>query len=462
MKKLNNTVCDIVNAEKIERILRESLKPYDNAAPKVLEKARLKKGLNLEETAILLNSEGREFRKELFNAAAEIKKEIYGERIVFFAPIYISDFCSNDCEYCNFHKRNENLRRKKLSLDEIARQTEILIASGHKRLLLEAGESEECLVDYITEAIKVIYSVDKDGNGIRRVNVNIAATTVENYRKLKKSGIGTYQLFQETYHRGTYARLHSGPKANYERQITAHDRAFEAGIDDVGLGVLFGLYDWRFEVLSLVEHASYLEKRFGVGPHTISVPRFKSANVSPFSPQEPVSDDDFLKIIAVLRLAVPYTGMIISTRENPWIRMKAFHIGISQASAGSVTSVGGYGKSGGEPQFSVSDNRTLSSVVDDIIEQGLLPSFCTACYRSGRTGRDFMTLAKPGEIHEYCRPNGLLTFAEYLEDFSRRETYEKGYKLIGLYLNQIKNASLKKETEKKLKDIKDGKRDEFF
>ncbi|MEO0087489.1 MAG: [FeFe] hydrogenase H-cluster radical SAM maturase HydG, partial [candidate division WOR-3 bacterium] len=296
---------------------------------------------------------------------------------------------------------------------------------------------------------------------------NISATTKENYKKLKQAKIGTYQLFQETYHYETYKKLHKGPKGDYERQITAHIRAFEAGIDDLGIGVLFGLYDWRFEVLSLVSHAQFMDKYLGVGPHTISVPRFRKAPTVTYQPEYPVSDEDFLKIIAILRVAVPYTGMILSTRERPEIRRVAFKLGISQTSAGSKTSPGGYRNfSKEEAQFEIYDLRTLEEVINDILKDKLIPSFCTACYRVGRTGEDFMNLAKPGEINKFCRPNGILTFVEYLEDFAKingkKEIYKKGYEVVEYYLNQIDNENIKKETIKRIERIKKGERDLYF
>jgi 2-iminoacetate synthase len=400
----------------------------------------------------------------LLNTAGWVKHQIYGERLVFFAPLYISDFCINDCKYCNFHRSNKSLKRRNLTLEEIGEQAGFLINMGHKRVLLECGEdSRHSPIDYVLEAIEKIYSIKTKKGNIRRINVNIAATTVENYRKLKRAKIGTYQLFQETYHRKTYEKLHDGPKADFNRQIRAHERAFKAGIDDLGIGVLFGLYDWRFEVLALVSHARYMDKRFGVGPHTISVPRFRPGPTINYGPEHKVSDADFLKLIAVLRLAVPYTGMIISTREKPAIRNLAFKIGISQASAASVTSPGGYGrKTSDEAQFKLYDHRGLAEVIDSILDKKLLPSFCTACYRLGRTGHDFMSLSKPGEIHNFCRPNGLLTFAEYLEDFAVDGVYKKGYQVINFYLGKIKNRNLREQALKRLDRIRQGERDLYF
>jgi len=458
---------EICDQEKILKILEETENPDKKTVELILAKAKEKKGLSLKEVGYLVNLKDKELIAELFAIAGKIKEEIYGERLVFFAPLYISDYCVNDCEYCNFHRRNKMVR-KKLTLKEIEEETKRIIAMGHKRILLECGEDPiNNPIDYVVSAIETIYSVKTEQGNIRRINVNIAATTVENYKKLKQAKIGTYQLFQETYHYETYKNLHRGPKSDYERQITAHIRAYEGGIDDLGLGVLFGLYDWRFEVLALVSHAQFLDSHLGVGPHTISVPRFRPAPTVTYQPAYPVSDDDFLKIIAILRLAVPYTGMILSTRERPEIRKIAFKLGISQTSAGSRTSPGGYRNfSEKEAQFEIHDLRSLSEVVNDILADNLIPSFCTACYRVGRTGEDFMNLAKPGEIHKFCRPNGILTFVEYLEDFAKtngkKELYEKGYRVVEYYLDKIDNEQLKKETIKRIERIKKGERDLYF
>lgn len=454
---------EIINEAYIQDILEKIRFPSKETILAILKKAGEKKGLNLEEVGSLINLKEPQLQEELFRTAGRLKNEIYGERLVFFAPLYISDYCINDCEYCNFHIRNRKIKRKKLTLEEIEDQTRILINMGHKRILLECGEDpRDNHIDYVIEAINKIYAIRTEKGNIRRINVNIAATTVENYRRLKQARIGTYQLFQETYHRRTYEKLHHGPKADYGRQITAHERAFEASIDDLGIGVLFGLYDWRFEVLGLVSHAQYLDKKLGVGPHTISVPRFQPAPTVAFEPSYRVSDNEFLKLIAILRLAVPYTGMIISTRERPEIRRKAFQIGISQASAGSRTTTGGYGRESTQPQFNIQDERSLEEVIRAILEDKFLPSFCTACYRLGRTGETFMDLSKPGEIHNFCRPNGILTFAEYLEDFAQDGIYEKGYRIINSYLNEIADADVRKQTQERLAKIKQGQRDLYF
>lgn len=443
----------------IYEILEQTKSPARTLIEEILHKAREKNGLDLNDVGYLTNVSDPELLDELFGAASSIKSEIYGERLVFFAPLYVSDFCVNDCAYCNFHASNSELTRKKLTLEEIDEQVSLLINMGHKRILLEAGESPINDLGYIINVINRIYSVRTEKGNIRRVNVNIAATTVDNYRRLKEAKIGTYQLFQETYHRPTYERLHKGPKADYNRQITVHKRAYEAGIDDLGIGVLFGLYDWRFEVLFLIAHSRSME----IGPHTISVPRFKEASCVTYEPEYPVSDVDFFKIIAILRLAVPYTGIIISTRENAKIRRSAFKIGASQASAGSVTTTGGYGKRDkSKSQFNIQDERNLHEVVNDVLKDGLLPSFCTACYRAGRTGKKFMDIAKPGEIHNFCRPNGLLTLAEYCEDFATESVYKDGYTLINQYIEKIENQSIREETKRRLEMVKRGDRDIYF
>ncbi|MBU0502770.1 MAG: [FeFe] hydrogenase H-cluster radical SAM maturase HydG [Candidatus Omnitrophota bacterium] len=454
---------NIINGRNIIKILEETGSPSKEAVRDILSKAKLKAGLTPEEAGILVNLSEPELIRELLDTAGWVKNQIYGERLVFFAPLYVSDFCINDCDYCNFHSRNMAFKRKRLNLAEVEEQTKVLINMGHKRVLVEFGEDPlNNNIDYVTKVIDKIYSVKTDKGSIRRINVNIAATTVENYRKLKKAKIGTYQLFQETYHRNTYEKIHHGPKADYLRQISAYERAFEAGLDDLGLGVLFGLYDWRFETLALITHAWYLDKKYKIGPHTISVPRVREAATVNLKLPHKISDEDFLKLIAILRLAVPYTGMIISTRESPEIRSQAFKIGISQASAGSCTAVGGYGKKTDQSQFKVQDERCLEEVISDAVKNEFLPSFCTACYRLGRTGEEFMGFSKPGEIHNFCRPNGILTFAEYLEDFAKNETYEKGQEIIQAYLDKIEDKSLRQKTRLSLEEIKQGKRDLYF
>jgi len=459
---VNHRIEEVFDQQEILQILEKtknvSCQSFDNA----LQKAGEKKGLSLEDIGVLVNVKDRELIKRMFEVANRIKREIYGWRLVLFAPLYVSNFCLNDCEYCGFHFRNSMVRRR-LTLEEVAEQVRILEDMGHKRLLLEFGEhSKKNPIDYVVDVIKTIYQTKSGRGEIRRVNVNIGATTVENYKKLKKVGIGTYQLFQETYHKEAYQKLHKGSKADFERQLFAHDRAFEAGIDDVGLGVLFGLYDYRFETLALVSHAQYLDRKFGVGPHTFSVPRFQSAETVDWKPDYPVSENELLKIIAILRLAVPYTGMIISTRERPEVRAKAFEIGISQTSAASRASPGGYGKDRELAQFSLADHRSLDEVVKSILEQGFLPSFCTACYRSNRTGKIFMDLAKPGNIHDFCQPNAIFTFKEYLEDYASLQVKRLGESVIVKFLMRISDDSTRKEITSRLKRIENGERDLFF
>jgi 2-iminoacetate synthase len=458
----------VIDEGRIFQDLEESQNPTVEEIRNILAKAKEARGLEPIEAAALLQVRDRDRLREIYEAAREVKLRIYGKRLVLFAPLYLSNYCVNNCQYCGFRIDNPQIVRKRLTRDEIRRQVIELENLGHKRLLLECGESPLSDMDYIEEAIATVYST-KSGNGeIRRVNVNIAATSVQNYRRLKNAKIGTYQLFQETYHRKTYETIHEGPKRDYDRQIFAHDRAQEAGIDDVGLGVLFGLYDFRFEVLGLLYHARHLEDRFGVGPHTISVPRWRPAHGISFVPLHPVSDEDFKRIIAVIRLALPYTGMIISTRESVEMRSEAFGLGISQTSAGSRTAPGGYGEGqeGSEEasagQFHLADHRPPEKVIRSICELGYLPSFCTACYRRGRTGKDFMDLAKPGQIQELCGPNAILTFQEYLEDYAQGEDRIVGKKCIQEHLSMISNPTLREETQKRLTEIETGRRDLFF
>jgi len=453
---------DVIDEEKIWEILRKTKNPSFGLILNILKKALKKKGLTLEEVGFLLNTEDPKLIEKMFQVSGRTKKEIYGERLVFFAPLYLSNYCVNDCEYCGFHLRN-TAPRKKLTLEEIKEQTKILINMGHKRLLLECGEDPLLNpIDYVVEAIKTIYKTKSGKGEIRRVNVNIAATTVENYRKLKAAGIGTYQLFQETYHRETYQKLHHGPKADYERQLFAHDRAIKAGIDDVGLGVLFGLFDYKFDTLALVSHSQYLDRTYGVGPHTISVPRLQPAPTVNMDLTYKINEEQLLKIISIIRMAVPYTGMIISTRERPKIRAKAFEIGISQTSAASRTNPGGYGKKETLEQFSLQDSRNVDEVLKSVLKQGLIPSFCTACYRLGRTGETIMKLLKSGKIHNLCRPNAILTLKEYLVDYASAEVKKLGTKIINRYLKQIPRDNIRKETEKRLERIENGERDLYF
>ncbi|HBN08495.1 MAG TPA: [FeFe] hydrogenase H-cluster radical SAM maturase HydG [Cyanobacteria bacterium UBA8530] len=433
----------------------------------VIEKARTAEGLSIAETAALLQCQDPEIEKKIFLAAREIKETIYGKRIVIFAPLYLSNHCTNNCLYCGY-KIGNALDRRRLELDEIGREAEILLGMGHKRIVVEVGEdAKNCPIDYVVGAIEKIYETKTSKGSIRRINVNIAATTVENYRLLKEAGIGTYILFQETYHHETYQKMHlSGPKANYAYHLTAMDRAMEGGIDDVGVGVLFGLFDYRFEVLAMLKHALHLEEKFGVGPHTVSVPRLRPArDVSLENFPHLVSDHDFKKIVAIIRLAIPYTGLILSTREEPAFRDEVIALGVSQISAGSCTGVGGYNESlegSSNPQFEVGDHRSPLEIIKSLCRSDYVPSYCTACYRQGRTGDRFMVLAKSGEIGNVCLPNALLTFKEFIDDFGDPELKEIGQKTIERQLEKIPNPQTRQATEEQLRQLENGKRDLYF
>lgn len=467
---------NIIDDKKIVQQLSSSVETSTTAAREVLAKAKELKGISYPDVLTLLNLKDPELTEELFNTAKYVKEEIYGNRLVLFAPLYISNLCNNECLYCAFRNTNIKLVRRALTQDEIKRETEILIDEGHKRILVVAGESygKEGL-DYVLRSIDTVYSVNRPKGNIRRVNVNIAPLSVEEFKILKGHRIGTYQIFQETYHLPTYKKLHiKGPKTNYQNRLEVIDRAFTAGIDDVGIGLLFGLYDWRYEILALLQHIEHLEDTFGIGPHTISIPRIEPALGSElsFNPPYPVSDGNFMKIIAVLRLAVPYTGIILSTRETQHTRRKALGLGISQISAGSRTNPGGYSETtcssetrdvGTEAQFSLGDTRSLMEVIKDVVDTGHIPSFCTGCYRLGRVGKDFMDLAKPGLIKQHCLPNALFTFAEYLYDFADDELRQKGLKLIDTMIEQhIEINDVKERTINTLQEIKKGKRDLYF
>jgi 2-iminoacetate synthase len=433
---------------------------------RIFEKALDLEGLDLDEVAALSGVKDDGLLSELFATAGRVKDAIYGGRVVLFAPLYFSNLCGNECVYCAFRRSNKDLVRRVLTLDDVARETAALVDQGHKRILLIGGESfPEKGFDYMLEAIATIYSVKRNRGEIRRVNVNIAPLPVEQFRALKGAGIGTYQLFQETYHRKTYADVHlGGRKTDFDWRVTAMDRAMEAGIDDVGLGPLLGLYDWRFEILALMQHIAHLEDRFGVGCHTISVPRMEPAVGSEMSAQPPhaVSDGDFKKLVAILRLAVPYTGIIMSTRETPEMRRETLAVGVSQISGGSRTNPGGYATPAEEEaaQFQRGDHRSLDEVVRDIADVGLIPSFCTACYRQGRTGQDFMDLAKPGLIRRMCAPNALSTFVEYLEDYASPATREVGEKAVQAELGGM-DAKSRRSSETMIAKVRGGERDVF-
>lgn len=463
---------EFINHEEIMETLQyaEQNKNNEVLITEIIEKAKFRKGLSHREASVLLACEIEEKNEEIYALAQQIKKDFYGNRIVMFAPLYLSNYCINGCTYCPYHLKNKHIPRKKLTQEEVRKEVIALQDMGHKRLALEAGEDPvHNPIEYILECIDTIYSIKHKNGEIRRVNVNIAATTVDNYRKLKEAGIGTYILFQETYHKESYLELHpTGPKHDYAYHTEAMDRAMEGGIDDVGLGVLFGLDKYRYEFAGLLMHAEHLEAVWGVGPHTISVPRLRNADdidINAFT--NGISDDIFAKIVACIRIAVPYTGMIISTRESQACRERVLHLGVSQISGGSKTSVGGYAEPEQEElsseQFEVSDTRTLDEVVKWLMEMGYIPSFCTACYREGRTGDRFMSLCKSGQIQNCCQPNALMTLKEYLTDYASPETKVVGERLIEKEMQTIPNEGVKGIVKEYLKAIEtEGRRDFRF
>ena len=473
---------EFIDHEEIMKVLEYGEKNKDNSemVDEILKKAESLVGLDRYEVSVLLyaceNKENKELRKKIFAMARKIKEAIYGKRIVMFAPLYVSNYCINGCKYCGYHC-GSGIKRKKLTQEEIAEECRAIEAMGHKRIAMEAGEDpKNCDIDYIIECMKTAYAT-KNGNGeIRRINVNIAATTVEDYKKLKEAGIGTYVLFQETYHKPTYENLHpSGPKSNYDYHTTAHDRAMQGGIDDVGIGVLFGLYEYKYEVIGTMLHVKHLEDTFGIGPHTISIPRIRMAegvDLSLFP--NIVTDEQFKTIIAVYRLAVPYTGMIISTREEQNFRDEIISLGISQTSGGSCTGVGGYAErlskgycdsscdDQSTAQFKVSDERTEAEVTKTLLKNGYIPSFCTACYRAGRTGDRFMQLAKTGNISNCCLPNAMLTLAEYALDYGDEEFIKLTFDVIESERENIKEEKVRVKFDEYLEKIKSGERDFRF
>lgn len=462
---------EFINHEEILETLRYAEENKHNEAliAQILEKAKKRKGLEHREAMVLLDCDIEEKNQEIYALAEQIKKDFYGNRIVMFAPLYLSNYCVNGCVYCPYHAKNKHISRKKLTQEEIRKEVIALQDMGHKRLALETGEDPvNNPIEYVLESIKTIYSIKHKNGAIRRVNVNIAATTVENYRKLKEAGIGTYILFQETYHKESYEKLHpTGPKHNYAYHTEAMDRAMEGGIDDVGIGVLFGLELYRYEFAGLLMHAEHLEAVHGVGPHTISVPRIRRADdIDPETFDNGIDDDTFAKIVACIRISVPYTGMIVSTRESQACRERVLHLGVSQISGGSRTSVGGYVEPEAEDdnsaQFDVSDNRSLDEVVNWLMHLGYIPSFCTACYREGRTGDRFMSLCKSGQIQNCCHPNALMTLKEYLMDYASEDTRKIGLKLIEKEIPNVPIEKTREILEYHLKEIEDGQRDFRF
>jgi 2-iminoacetate synthase len=462
-----NVPADFINEQKVWEILEANQKADFGKIREVLAKAREMKGLSQADVAALTGISDPEMLSELFNTANEVKETIYGKRLVLFAPLYISNMCSNECLYCAFRATNKDIVRNALSQEHIAREVKVLINQGHKRILMVAGESYPNQgFQYILDSIKTIYSVKSEHGEIRRVNVNIAPLHTEEFRLLKSAGIGTYQIFQETYHRETYSKVHlGGKKRDYNWRVWSLHRAMEAGIDDVGIGVLFGLFDYRFEILAMMQHIAELEDKFGVGPHTISVPRLEPATNSDIAshPPFPVSDIDFRKIVAILRLAVPYTGIIMSTRETAQMRRETFALGVSQISAGSRTNPGGYEEETEDDpsgQFSLGDHRALDEVINDVASMGYIPSFCTACYRLGRTGHDFMDLAKPGDIKLHCAPNALSSFKEYLQNYASPATAEIGNKLITETIAGM-NGIARQRAEKLVQRVEAGRDDVY-
>lgn len=449
-----------IQDDKIHETLTQARNPDRSRVEEILAHAREMKGIGPDEVAVLSNIDDPELAHQLFETARELKEEIYGRRLVLFAPLYISNLCGNECLYCAFRARNTAIHRRALSQEEIAQETRILIDQGHKRVLLVAGESyPQEGFKYVLDSIKTVYETKHNHGEIRRVNVNVAPLSLEEFQQLKAAEIGTYQIFQETYHRDTYSKVHiGGKKMDYDWRITAIDRAMQAGIDDVGIGVLFGLADWRYETLALMQHIQHLETTFGVGPHTVSVPRLEPASGTALAshPPNPVTDEDFKKLIAILRLAVPYTGIILSTRESPEMRGESYALGISQISAGSRTNPGGYAEHEDydASQFALGDHRPLDEVIRSISELGYIPSFCTGCYRLGRTGADFMDLAKPGDIKMHCEPNALSTYQEYLNDYASEETRKTGNALI----NQV-IAEMHPDAAKRAKHLVDRVRE---
>lgn len=452
----------IINPSLINNLLQNNTNNNQNEIKTILNKAKLAKGLSLEESAKLLFLTNKDDLKQLFETAKEVKESIYGKRIVFFAPLYLSNYCTNNCTYCAYTHDNSQMQRLKLTSSQVADEALSLLKMGHKRLVLETGEDyANYSINDLTSAIKAIYNTTYNKLKIRRVNINTPASDVETYKILHDNEIGTYILFAESYHEDTYKKYHlSGMKSNFSYHITAHHRAISAGLDDVGLGVLFGLHDYKYEVLSLINHALVLEEDFGFGPHTLSVPRIKKALGIDASYPNAINDDDFLKIIAILRLALPYTGLILSTRESAMLREKALAIGISQISAGSSTSVGGYStyKETNTNQFSITDERSAVEIASSLLEQGYLPSFCTACYRKNRTGDDFMQLAKSGEIKKVCSPNALITLKEFMLDFcpDRIESYD-----FDKALNLL-DSSVREKTKEYLNKLDKGERDLYL
>lgn len=456
-----------ISEKEIDNILKGA-HPTRELVREVIARSLNKKRLSMEETAILVNATDPELVEEIKEGARKLKEQVYGKRIVLFAPLYVGNLCVNNCEYCGFRASNKSQKRTTLTSGELVREVEMLEDMGQKRLILVYGEHPKYTPEFIAETVRTVYGVKKGRGEIRRVNINAAPLPVEGFRTVKEAGIGTYQVFQETYHRGAYAIYHTGGlKKDYDWRITALDRAQEAGIDDVGIGALFGLHDWRFEVLGLVRHVNHLEAVYNVGPHTISFPRLKRASNVTYDQRWMVSDQEFTRMVAVLRLAVPYTGLILTARESAAIRDEVLQFGVSQIDGGTRIEMKAYSEKEkaqdlDSEQFEISDNRSLGEVMNELIEHDYLPSFCTACYRTGRTGEHFMEFSVPGFIKRYCTPNAMLTMAEYLEDYAQNGTREKGYRLIQKNLEEMEPGKIRNRLEERLKLIKNGERDLYF
>jgi 2-iminoacetate synthase len=456
-----------IDPDEIHSFLQNSI-PDEKKVKDIIQKSLSKERLSLEETATLLNVSNPDLIQEIKEGARQLKENIYGERIVLFAPLYVGNLCINNCVYCGFRSSNQQQKRSTLTTDDLIKQVVALENTGQKRLILVYGEHPRYNAEFIAETVKIVYSVKSGPGEIRRVNINAAPMDIEGFRTVKNAGIGTYQIFQETYHEDAYKKAHQGGiKRDYNWRLTALDRAQEAGIDDVGIGALFGLYNWQFEVLGLIRHVNHLEAVFNVGPHTISFPRAKNASSSNLDPRYAVSDEDFTKLVAILRLAVPYTGMILTAREPASIRNEILNFGVSQIDGGTNIQIKGYTDHTEEQdldqeQFQINDNRTLNEIIDELIGKGLIPSFCTSCYRTGRTGEHFMEFSVPGFIKRFCQPNALLTMAEYLEDYAPATTKEKGYQLISEKLLVFDDTDLKSKLLEKLRLVKQGKRDLYF
>ena len=458
---------DFINDEKLETMLDEA-DPTAEEIDRIIEKSLNKERLSLEETATLLQADKPEWIEKIFDGARRLKSKIYGDRVVLFAPLYIGNKCINDCEYCGFKASNQDVERNTLSEEQLRQQVKAMESQGQKRSILVYGEHPDYDADFIADTVETVYDTTEGNGEIRRVNINAAPLDVEGYKKLKDVGIGTYQIFQETYHHETYQQVHpSGPKSDFEWRLTGLDRAMEAGVDDVGIGALFGLYDWKYEVLGLLEHTIHLEDEFDVGPHTISFPRINDASGINIDDKYEVNDEEFKRLVAILRLAVPYTGMILTAREDPELRDEVMEFGVSQIDAGTRIEMEGYTHADekqdlDKEQFEIGDTRSLEEVMYELVRDGYLPSFCTACYRLGRTGEHFMEFAIPGFIKRYCTPNAILTFKEYLEDYASQRIIDEGEKLIEEKLEEIEKEDIKTELIEKLERVEDGERDLYF